>query len=181
MEICAAGRFAKEDEALMHHHLDIAAKTVNSTREDLRNCIWDLRSHALEEQDLNAAIRQSLEPHLGNTRLTMRFDIPRQTVSDTSLHAFIRIIRELTVNAIRHGHASAIWVAGCLDGNRLMFSVKDNGCGFDPDRCPGMENGHFGLEGIRERVKGFGGSFLLERQPNTGMKATVTINVENIS
>ena len=181
MEISAAGRFAKEDEALMHHHLDIAAKTVNSTREDLRNCIWDLRSHALEEQDLNAAIRQSLEPHLGNTRLTMRFDIPRQTVSDTSLHAFIRIIRELTVNAIRHGHASSIWVAGCLEGNRLMFSVKDNGCGFDPDRCPGMENGHFGLEGIRERVKGFGGSFLLERLPDTGMKATVTINVENIS
>lgn len=181
MEINAAHRFADSNVSAMKNHLTIAAKTIDSCRRDVRNCIWDLRSNALEEKDPNVAIRKVLEPHLSNTRLVMRFNIPRSRLSDNTLHAFIRIIRELTVNAIRHGRAKTVWVAGSIEDDMLMFSVRDDGCGFDPENCPGMEDGHFGIEGIRERIKQFGGSLNFTRLAGRGMKATIFIKLTKIT
>lgn len=111
----------------------------------------------------------------------MRFNIPRSRLSDNTLHAFIRIIRELTVNAIRHGRAKTVWVAGSIEADMLMFSVRDDGCGFDPENCPGMEDGHFGIEGIRERIKQFGGSLNFTRLAGRGMKATIFIKLTKIT
>lgn len=56
-----------------------------------------------------------------------------------------------------------------------MFSVQDDGCGFAPDSVPGPEQGHFGLKGIRERVKRLGGTFTVESTAGTGTRAVVTL------
>ena len=153
----------------------IALKTIDSSRTALRNCIWDLRNRALEEDDLEAAIRLTLAPHVGGTDVTIRFPVDRAMISDTTAHAFLSIIRELTLNAIRHGGASAIKIAGAIENGRLLFSVRDNGCGFDPERCPGMEQGHFGLQGVRERAKEFKGQVRIDSRPGAGAKVTITI------
>ena len=64
---------------------------------------------------------------------------------------------------------------GSIEDGKLLFSVKDNGCGFDPDDCPGILQGHFGLEGIRERAGLLAGNLELESAPGAGTKATVSI------
>ena len=89
--------------------------------------------------------------------------------------AILRIIRELAVNAVRHGRATSIKVAGSVENGKLMFSVSDNGCGFDPASAPGVEAGHFGLQGIRERVAEFDGEMSVESEPGHGSKVTVSI------
>ena len=38
-----------------------------------------------------------------------------------------------------------------------------------------MEDGHFGLQGIRERIKVFGGKLVLSSEPGKGTKAVVSI------
>ena len=73
-------------------------------------------------------------------------------MTDTTTHAVLCIIRELVANAIRHGSAKHIRVAGATDGGRLLISVADDGCGFDPKNHPGPRDGHFGLSGIQERL-----------------------------
>jgi len=176
-EIDTARRFAKTDEAKMNTHFDIAVQSLQSCRDELRNCIWDLRNHALEIEDLNEAIHQTLAPHIGNATLTVRFNVPRFRLSDNTTHALLRILRELAVNGVRHGQATQILVAGAIENGKLLFSVRDNGTGFDPSSCPGLAEGHYGLQGIRERIETLDGTFEMASESGKGAKAVITLPI----
>ena len=177
MEIEAASELRGNAPPEMLTHVTIAAKALKSCRDELRNCLWDLRSQALEETDMNRAILRTLQPHINDSHVAVRFNIPRARISDNTAHALLRIVRELVVNAIRHGNATAVKIAGTLDRDALRCSVADNGAGFDPETAPGIQQGHFGLQGIRERVAELGGAFALESAPGQGARAAVTIPV----
>lgn len=157
--------------------LDLALKTVNASRDDLRNCIWDLRNRALEAADFESAIRLTLEPIAADARMRIRFAAARDLFTDTTAHAILSIIRELVSNAIRHGGADVLTIAGALERGQLRFSVKDNGRGFDPAACLGQEQGHFGLQGVRERAKSFGGDVSISSHPGGGTKVTVAVTL----
>ena len=176
-EIDTAGKLAGRDNAAMRNHLGHAANALKSCRDELRNCLWDLRSSTLEATSMDEAIRHTLAPHAAGAELAVRFNVPRERLSDNMAHAVLRIVRELTVNAVRHGRATKVWIAGSVDNGRMMFSVRDNGCGFDPASAPGFAEGHYGLTGISERVETFEGDFSLESAPGKGAKATITLNL----
>ena len=156
-------------------NMKMAARSLASCRDELRNCIWDLRNRTLEESDLGEALRRTLKPHVGTTDIAIRFHVPRSKVSDTTAHSVIMIVRELVTNAIRHGKAKSVRIAGGLDGDELKFSVRDDGCGFDPERRPGLAEGHFGLQGVRERVMRCGGTLAVESAPGRGTKVSVSL------
>jgi signal transduction histidine kinase len=177
LEINAANRTADTDLAKAHEHLNIASTSLKSCRNELRYCLWDLRNSALEKPNMDDAILQTLAPHLGDTTLHTRFNVPRERISDKTAHAIMRIVRELSVNAVRHGAATSIWVAGSIDGDKLLFSVRDNGSGFDPESCPGAAQGHFGLTGIRERVDVFEGEMKIDSEIGRGSKITIMLNI----
>ena len=175
LEINSADRLSQTDAAAAHRHLDRAAMTLRSCRNELKNCLWDLRNATLENHDLDEAIRQTLAPHVGDAQLAVRFNVPRRLLTDNTAHAILRIIRELAVNAVRHGQARTIRVAGSREDGRLLFSVRDDGRGFDPRRCPGVAEGHFGLQGILERVEGLEGELNVRSAPGRGTKVTVAL------
>ena len=162
-------------------NIETAQTMLTSCRNDLRVCLWDLRSRTFEEKDMTEAIERTLEPHSVGAKISVRFNVPRVWLSDSETHTILHIIRELVVNAIRHGHATEVKVAGEYHGNTISFSVRDNGCGFSQGNAPGPEQGHFGLLGIRERLKEFSGSFNIESAPGKGTKATVKLTIERDS
>ena len=176
MEIEAANDLRSNAPKAMLDHLGIAAKALRSCRDELRNCLWDLRSQALEERDLTKAVLRTLQPHVNDSQLAVRFNVPRARLSDNPAHALLRVIRELVINAIRHGNASSIKVAGTIDQGKLLCSVSDNGCGFDLETAPGVLQGHFGLQGVRERIDEIGGTFEISSTPGQGTKAVITLN-----
>ena len=178
-EIKTVTRLAATNPEKMMEHLEIVDRTLKSCRDDLRNCIWDLRANSLDQKDLNQAIALALNPHVGNATLKIRFNVPRTKISEPTLHALMRIVRELAINAVRHGHASEIRVAGGIDGHKLVFSVRDNGCGFDPDKAPGAAQGHFGLQGILERVRKLNGTLTIDSAANQGTRVAVHLNLHN--
>ena len=175
LEIRAARRAQKEDPARMDKHLNLATRSLDSCREELRNCLWDLRNLALDETTVDEALRRTLQQHVGDRKLLLRFNVPREKFSDNTIHTILRIVRELVINAIRHGQADEIKVAGSVDGDRLLFSVRDNGHGFNPETVPGMREGHFGLQGIRDRIGIFDGKMTIDSAPGQGARITVTM------
>ena len=87
-------------------------------------------------------------------------------------------MRELAVNAARHGKATEIRVAGAIDIDQLQFSVADNGCGFDPKAAPGPAEGHYGLLGVTERIEGLEGKMKIESAPRRGTKVTISLSMQ---
>ena len=182
LEIDSAEQLAAKNPEGMMKHLSMAARTLQSCRNELRNCLWDLRSRALEESSLNEAVRRAIAPQISNVDLSIRFNVQRRHLTDDTAHVLMRIIRELVLNAVRHGGASSVKIAGSLEnGDTLRFSVSDDGCGFDPKTCPGVAQGHFGLQGIRERVNQFDGEMAIESAPGKGSRISVLMRLSNQS
>lgn len=175
MEIDTANQYTDGVRPELTQHLAQATRTLKSCRNEVRNCLWDLRSNALEEPDFARAIRLTLLPYVKDTEVIVRFPVPRTRITDNTTHEILRIIRELVLNGIHHGGATQIKIAGSIEDDRLKFSVQDNGCGYDPATAPGVREGHFGLQGIRERVLQLDGQLVIRSEPGKGTKTTINL------
>ena len=155
----------------------IIRQMLASCRHELKSCLWDLRSRTFEEKDMTEAVKRAIGPNAGSAKVDVRFNVPRSDLSETTTHAILRIVRELVVNAVRHGKATEVKIAGeCHDG-MISFSVRDNGAGFDPTNISGPSTGHFGLQGIRERIAAFHGEMDINTSPEKGTKISIALNV----
>ena len=105
----------------------VVRQMLASCRHELKSCLWDLRSRTFEEKDRTEAIRRAIGPNAGGAKVDVRFNVPRDELSETTTHAILRIVRELVVNAVRHGKATEVKVAGECHNGTISFSVKDNG------------------------------------------------------
>ena len=175
LEIKAAQATAEENLPTALMHLGIAERSLASCHTELRNCLWDLRHGTLESVDMNKAILQVLRPQIGNIKLDVRFNVPRHRLTDNTAYSILKIIRELAVNAVHHGKATSVKVAGALERDRILFSVTDNGCGFDPKSAPGPEQGHFGLLGVTERVNSFEGEMKVRSAVGKGTRIVLSL------
>ena len=172
-QIDAAEQARQKDPSQIKKYLDVARQTLKSCREELRNCLWDLRNNALEEADAEVAIRRTVEPQIGEAELAVDFRVPRQKLTDNTFHAILCIVRELSVNATRHGSAAHIAIDGRIDGGRLVISVADDGSGFDPQNHLGVDEGHFGLLGVQERIEDLDGTLSIDSAPGRGSRITI--------
>lgn len=159
--------------------LDTADKMVQSCCTDLRRCLWDLRNDALNEPDLDKAIVRTAAPVAGDVKLVTRFPVRRSLLTDSTAHTILSIIRELVSNAVRHGHAKSVHVAGELRDGTIRFSVRDDGVGFDPTSRPGQAEGHFGLDGVKERIKHMNGRLDIDSTPEKGTRVVVTLKARS--
>ena len=175
-QISAAASLRSSDPETSAIHLANANRMLKSCRTELKNCLFDLRGNTLEEPDFTEAIRRTLSAFEEHANIAIRFNVPRARCNDTTVHAILRIIRELVANAVRHGNATAIRIAGDWQDNVVSFSVKDNGCGFIVDAQPGIRDGCFGLQGIRERVRQLGGTFTITSAQGQGAYAVIRLN-----
>lgn len=159
--------------------LELATRALKSCREELRNCLWDLRNDAIDCDSMDDAIRQTIVPQTEDLSCIIRFNVPRKALSDNTAYAILRIIRELVTNAVRHGQATCVRIAGSLEDTKILFSVKDDGRGFDPENCPGVASGHFGLQAVRQRVATLEGTVRITSKKDRGTKVTISIPVAN--
>ena len=177
-QVAATQNMMEQNASAAKACLATAQRMLDSCRLELRRCLFDLRGHALEEKDLANAIRTTLAPICDGIELDVDFNIRRTHFDDTTVHATLCMIRELVSNAIRHGRATKVRVAGEYHDGILSLSVCDNGCGFNPDNCAGPSKGHFGLAGVRERAERLDGTVNVESTPGKGAKVSVVLNLE---
>lgn len=156
------------DAASAGCRLGVAENMIDSCRQELKHCLFDLRHRTIDDHDLNRAATAVIKPAIGDAALDVRLHVPRAALDDTAAHAALSILRELAANAVRHGRATHVCVAAACDGPLLLFSVRDNGRGFDPAAAAGVSEGHFGLNGIRERLSRLGGKITIDSTPGRG-------------
>jgi len=85
-----------------------------------------------------------------------------------------RIGYEAIRNAYMHSNGNRLEVS-LRYGKDLAVCVRDNGVGIDPTVADQGKNGHFGLQGMRERVARIGGKLLIVSSPNSGTEVTIVV------
>ena len=175
--LAAAERSRTVEPEALTRHLATATRMLGSCRTELRRCLWDLRSDALDEPDFTAAIRKSAETVANDADVSISWNIARTKISDSTAHTILSITRELVSNAVRHGKARHVRISGELSDGMLRFSVCDDGCGFNPSNTQGAADGHFGLDGIRERLRRHNGELDIKSSPGKGTVVSIRLQM----
>ena len=152
--------------------------SLHSCLSQLRDNLWDLRNGLAAGENLADAIAKAAKPHLHGASLHLDIDAGERRFSESFAHAVVCAVREGVINAVRHGGARNVFVSGSRSGDGFAFSVRDDGCGFDVAARPGVDEGHFGLQGARERIRMFGGELELESEPGKGTAMRFVVREE---
>jgi signal transduction histidine kinase len=91
------------------------------------------------------------------------------------LDEFYSIGREAIVNAYRHSRATDIEVEVEFRPTELWLAVRDNGCGIDPQNLRWGREGHWGLQGMRERADRIGARLRLWTRVGLGTEVELSV------
>jgi signal transduction histidine kinase len=152
--------------------LDDALAHGDETVELARLAVTDLRAFASGDADLESALRamvQAMPVPDGAALPTFRFAIEGEPRSMEPLvrDEVLQIAREAFRNAVLHARARTIQVEIAWGAARFSLSVLDDGIGLDERFIAQGRDGHWGLQGMRERTRQVGGSLEI-RSGNTG-------------
>jgi two-component system, NarL family, sensor histidine kinase YdfH len=154
--------------------LQQSMEKARGTLAEARQVIDDLRKPAAD--DLAEAVEQEAERFSMATGieceplLEIGDDIPAQ-VAETA----IRAISEGLTNIARHARAKNVTLKLAGNGKELEITICDDGLGFDPEA---IQAGHYGLLGMRERVRLAGGSLNVHSESGKGTRIVIRFPLE---
>jgi signal transduction histidine kinase len=163
--------------------LTSAQGLLKHTRSETRRSIWDLRASVLETSDLSTAIREVVAP----LRTREAPDISVEVVGAARrlpprIEAnLLRIATEAVTNAVKHAAATRIAVTLTFHPDEIILLIHDDGCGLDAARAMSLQEGHYGLLGIRERTERLGGRLDLTASPTAGTVITVRVPLSSLA
>jgi signal transduction histidine kinase len=158
-------------------HLDRARVLVRNSIAEARRYVWDLRSQALEKNDLPTALNEAARRLTAETSVQAHVQIsgtfrPLAPAIEDNL---LRIGHEAINNAVRHAEAERILINLRFDAKSVQLSVRDDGHGFDAQTQ--STDGHFGLVGMRERAAQMGGKLSILSEGGSGTEIIVDVPV----
>ena len=166
------------DAHLTNHHNDKAHDIVIDAMEqarvtlaEARNAIDDLRQPFLD--DLDSAFHLEIDRFTNATDIPVHFNtIQTPPLPDPVKETLIRTLAEALTNIANHAQARRVEVNVRMKEENLLMTIQDDGSGFDAGSIP---SGHYGILGIKERVRLVNGNF--EIQSENGKGTTLKIEV----
>lgn len=161
------------------NHLETARRMVQRAQDDLRGTVWALRVLPLRGLCLGDAIQALGEKLAEERQVTIVVQVENEIppLSEFVAGNLLLVSQEAIQNAIKHAHATSINVRVGVgqDRQHITLRVRDDGVGFDPLARPRPHSGHFGLEGMRERIERLGGKLRLESSEGHGTQVRAEV------
>jgi PAS domain S-box-containing protein len=158
--------------------LKVPVKLLRDSIEEARRIISGLRPPIIDEQGLVAAIDYLIhERPKRDTRVTFEHPEKFQRLDAVLEGALFRIVQEALNNVYRHSQAASARVQLVQNDYRLSLVVEDSGIGFDPQQ---VSRRQFGLRGIRERARLFGGTAQIRSSPGCGTRVVVELPLNSM-
>ena len=156
-------------------HLDRVRMLVRHGIAEARRYVWDLRSQALDKDDLPAALSETARRLTADSALQAKVEVTGtfRPLSDLIEGNLLRIGQEAINNAVRHAQARHILVNLKFDAKRVQLSVQDDGHGFDYQESKNGDAKHFGLLGMQERAVRIGGTLKVNSRAGEGTEVVV--------
>ena len=136
-------------------------------KREIRDIVWGLKNDDMMRLKPADMLRNLA--HEENTKGLYRVDTRLEGLPDSMDAAEMRdlslIVRESIGNAVKHGGAKKIAISSDpRENGGWMLRVSNDGTPFDPESAPGAKEGHFGLEGMKQRARRLGADIRFERR-----------------
>jgi signal transduction histidine kinase/ligand-binding sensor domain-containing protein len=162
--------------------LDIALERGDKVIVEGRDTISDLRQSTIGDSDIAQALTA-----LGEELAAQSENGPAPCVrvlvegKQRELNPVLRdeiygIAREALRNALRHAKAQKIEAEVTYSDSEFLLQVRDDGIGISPEVTDqGARAGHWGLPGMRERAKSFGGKLEVWSEHGAGTEIELKV------
>ena len=168
------GNTAAEDD----HRARIAERMVDHAIKQLRGTVWALHALPPTGRSLGDGLR-ALADRVGEEHdrvVHCRVEGVDVGGDDTVSGALLLVAQEALHNALRHAQASVIEVLLRYEADGgIALVVRDDGRGFETGDLPGPNRGHFGVEGMIDRMQRIGGSLRIDSRPLGGTLVTAVV------
>ncbi|MCE5286328.1 MAG: histidine kinase [Pelosinus sp.] len=154
---------------------DLAANTLDA----VHSLAVRLRPLVLDKLGLVTAVKKYIEDFSQQYSITVHTTFSNklalQRFSQEIEINLYRILQETLTNIARHAHATTVDITLAKKKDTLIFTIADDGAGFDIENVNKRTRTSLGLYGIRERVALFNGSIAIHSAISQGTKITIKI------
>ena len=153
-----------------------AVELVRLAHSESRRLINEVRPPVIDENGIETAISHLVheQRRRGGPKIESHCDVQFGRLPAILENAIYRIAQEALSNACKHSESKKVTVTMTQEGQDVRLEVRDWGIGFDPES---VEKGHFGVEGIRQRVRLLGGRLTIESTPGSGTLVQVVVPI----
>ncbi|MBD8050035.1 PAS domain-containing sensor histidine kinase [Limnohabitans radicicola] len=165
-------RVAEEAQAMrekMRGKCQNMSRLIENAVVNVGRIITDLRPSILDHQGLWGALEWQAQEFVQSAeqRLQWRMEVnERIELPEPMAMAVFRIFQEMLSNVGRHARARTVDIDIALREGWLHLSVEDDGCGALPQAFESPQA--YGIMGMRERARHFGGLIEVDSQPGRG-------------
>jgi signal transduction histidine kinase len=170
LDACASAGDGKGFD--VNRHLTVARRMVDHAATELQGSVWAMRSLPLDGKPFGEALRglvsRVAEGH--DVLLSVRTEGPFGDVPEFVSGTVLLLVQESLHNALKHGSPKTIEVTVTDDPSlgTLRAVVSDDGRGFVVRAAAGPHDGHFGIQGMRDRAEKLGGHLSVRSRPGGG-------------
>lgn len=147
-------------------------RIVEDTLKQVRRLAQALRPSMLDDLGLAPALKWMAEQTSFRSGFAVEFHAARLGVRlapEIETTCF-RIAQEALTNISRYAKATMVTINLAQEGNSLVLTVHDNGCGYEPVAMHNraLAGGSMGLLGMQERAQLIEGKLEIESMPGAG-------------
>jgi len=156
-------------------------KIVQDTYEDIRESI-DQLSTEIRNLPMIPVLANYIREFGNNNNIRVQFEVPRvfSQLSPIAELQVLRITQEALTNVRRHALATEVEVKLGKVSQAVEMLVKVNGQGFILSDLEKSPPGYHGLNIIKERAEGLGGSLDISTAPGEGTEVRVSLPIDKV-
>lgn len=164
--------FLDRDRDKAASHLAKARQLGKEALANIRSSVATLRKDSTQKRSLEATIEELITNFETNTDVAIVWEINLLSTITTEVStALYRIVQEALTNIAKHSQATKVNLRLEETADKILLSIKDNGCGFNKnDNTTG-----FGLQGMEERTAALQGKLAILSECDRGCEIRAKI------
>lgn len=176
-----AEKLMQVDRDKVNQELHDLKSLVRLNLQEIRRIIFDLRPMALDDLGLIPALTKYVDNFRSSHSIEVDFRIEgRELRLIPSLEiAVFRLIQEGMTNVGKHAQSERVELTVLFQSDWITARIQDFGQGFNVAKTLDAPGEHYGLVGMRERVKIFSGEFQLSSENARGTTLEFKIPVSS--
>ena len=152
---------------------------IDDSLEELRQISRSLTESNIRNQSIVVLLEQlsSRVAHLNKFKIDFQYSRDIKIVSISTKTVVYRIAQEFIQNSIKHSKCSLISIKLSENESSILFSMEDNGIGFD---IAEVKNKGIGIKNFKKRVDWIGAALHYHSQINKGTQLKIILSKDEL-